>query len=369
MGNGASEPAPRFAAFISYARGDEAFARMLETALESFRPGDGRPTAAIFRDRVDFTGTEYYRALEEHLRDSAKLIVVCSPSARQSDYVGDEIRRFAKIRGTEAIVPVLLSGLPNQEADHRKAFPDALIEVMGGNPLGVEYRGFAPDRDRVAAGGRFEAEWYKLLANVHGGSAADMRERDRQHQVRALRRRLLLSSVGVLVLAAAFAGAITLWQRARAAEREALRQTERAEIAERLANEMSARSQTELAEAKRPAEPPPAAPVATRRVYFHIRDEQQRAGAARVQAALERQGIVVPGIQRLDVGPTQASELRYFREGEAAEAAGIVTALRELGVANVVTRKVDGYDAKVPRHQFELWLSAGALGGRASSGG
>ncbi len=370
---------PTFAAFISYAREDEAFARMLEAGIEAFRPEGAAAGARIFRDRSDFTGSEYAHALDGHLRESASLIVVCTPAARASSYVADEIRRFAAIRGGDRIFSVLLDGLPNEEADERKAFPQALIEVTGGNPLGAEYRGFRADRDHVN-GERFETEWYKLLANVHGTAAAELRDRDKRHQLRAVRRKLFVSVAGVLALLVVSIGALGLWQRA-------LRAEQRAEAAEARQREISEQSQTALAEAKResggdavpPPPPPPlqlpatgpqeenvpvAAPPA--RVYFHIRDAAQRGPAEAIEAAVEKlDGVVVPGIQQLAAGP-DGSELRVFRAAERDEGERIADVIRRQGVGDLTVRLISGYEQSttIRKRHFEVWFSPKGLRGR-----
>ena len=48
----------------------------------------------VFRDEGDLTGTDYFKAIDQYLHRSGKLIVICSPAARASDYVDDEIRRL-----------------------------------------------------------------------------------------------------------------------------------------------------------------------------------------------------------------------------------------------------------------------------------
>jgi len=63
------------------------------------------------------------------------MLVICSPNARASHFVSDEIRLFAEKRGDQNIIPVLLSGIPNNEAhqpehEEQKAFPQCLREVM-----------------------------------------------------------------------------------------------------------------------------------------------------------------------------------------------------------------------------------------------
>ncbi|MBS1214125.1 MAG: hypothetical protein H6R26_2742 [Proteobacteria bacterium] len=357
----------KYVAFVSYAREDEGFARLLETEIEAHLPPDGRSAAQVFRDRSDFTGSEYHRALENHLRNSETLVVLCSPHARRSEYVGDEIRRFANLRGSDRIFPVLVSGLPDNEADDLKAFPPALLEVMeGGIPLGAEYRGFGKTRDRPNSG-RYETEWYKLLGNLYGMSPAEIRARDKQRQVGALRRRYAASLLGVAVLIASLLGVASLWGRALQAE---------ARLAELLAKEQTygsvelidARGASEQASTGTTAKPPPppeavSAP-GTARVYFQIQSNSQTALANMLKKALEAQYLVPPyEIRR--TGPTGASELRYFKDGEKEEAERIAATLKKAGLTDVVAKKIPGFEDSTkirPRH-FELWLSPASKGG------
>lgn len=70
-------------AFISYSRKNRDFAARLEKALESYVPPKDLSVPQrhldICRDETDFTGVEYNHAVDTHLQDSAKLIVICSP--------------------------------------------------------------------------------------------------------------------------------------------------------------------------------------------------------------------------------------------------------------------------------------------------
>ena len=132
--------------FMSYSRKDKEFARKLEKALEEYKPPKDlkvpQRNLVVFRDEADFTGVEYHQSIEHHLKNSAKLIILCSPDSRKSPYVNDEVRRFAKLHNSaDNIIPVLVSGIPNNEAkpgqEEEKAFPEGLCEAMGaqGMPL------------------------------------------------------------------------------------------------------------------------------------------------------------------------------------------------------------------------------------------
>ena len=98
-------------AFISYSRKDKPFAVLLERTLRRYTPPSDLPVPKrrldIFRDEEDFTGTEYYQAVGRHLQGSRKLIVICSPNARASSFVNDEIQRFTQVHAAEDLIPVL----------------------------------------------------------------------------------------------------------------------------------------------------------------------------------------------------------------------------------------------------------------------
>ena len=129
--------------FISYSRGNFEVADKFERDLETFPlPRDirkrlGRRHLNIFRDISDLTGNRLETGLEQKLQQSRTLVVLCSPAARRSRYVGLEINKFAQLRGAEHIVPTLVAGGPNNDptvdaADW--AFPDALAHVLSSDP-------------------------------------------------------------------------------------------------------------------------------------------------------------------------------------------------------------------------------------------
>ena len=210
-------------AFISYSRRDSAFVQKLYGALSSYTPPSGLDLPArrlrVFLDKSDFTGVDYSAAVARHLERSAKLLVVCSPNARtHPKYINDEIRLFVSRRGAENVIPLLLAGIPNNEAvpgqEGELAFPDALCEALG-TPLAREFRGF-DDRTRHIDRGSFEESWYFLLADIYGKTRAEIERRDQVRRTRNQRR--LLAGAAVLVAVLATLTAVALVQRKAAVE-------------------------------------------------------------------------------------------------------------------------------------------------------
>ena len=143
-----------YSAFLSYSRKDEKIGAKIEKDIQRYRiPKKFRLDAnersfTIFRDVHDAELGEYNEVIEKALRASEYLIILCSPSSRNSDYVQDEIKNFVEFHGRDCVIPVLVGGRPNKEVkpgdeDQNQAFPDVLYDYFG-EPIAADYR---PDSD------------------------------------------------------------------------------------------------------------------------------------------------------------------------------------------------------------------------------
>ena len=154
MGSNISMPR-RYAAFISYAHADEIMAARLHKALETYPVprhlrAEGKATKPVFRDVAELTAAH---SLSEEIRDAVKasrvLIVLCSPAAKASHWVNEEIRFFRALHGDAAILSAIIEGNPDT------AFPEALTEG-GREPLaaalGSDRAGFKLGVTQLAAG-------------------------------------------------------------------------------------------------------------------------------------------------------------------------------------------------------------------------
>ena len=218
-------------AFISYSRRNLAAADQIERDLQKFaltrdiRNRLGRRHLNIFRDINDLTGNRLAPALEENLRQSRTLVVLCSPAARASTYVGMEIARFAELRDADHIVPVLVAGVPNNDPGTDPAewaFPDALNDALGGLPLAPDLRqdgAIKRPKGRLTEG----SPWTQLVAGIVGVRPDDLTERI----AKAERRRLLtLSGVLAVILAVVSTMAVFAWiQRNNAVEQSLIATT------------------------------------------------------------------------------------------------------------------------------------------------
>lgn len=193
-------PVYRHDGFICYSRKTKEFATRLEKAIENYKPPGNLKLPQrhldIFRDENDFVAGEYHENRDKHLEESAKLIVICSPAARKSKYVNDEIRQFARTKNIKDIIPILYEGIPNNEAldgdEEKKAFPEALCEVMK-MPLAINYLGFDVKKDKPNKG-IFTDAWFMLLANIYDFSRAEIEQREKRRRIR--NRRIIYSILG-----------------------------------------------------------------------------------------------------------------------------------------------------------------------------
>jgi hypothetical protein len=193
--------------FISYSRKDKIFAQPLYAALGAYRPPKSLPVPQRylkpFLDVSDAYGPDYEQAISDRLKQAAKLVVICSPNARGSRFVDGEIKTFLNDASRNEIVPLIIDGLPNNEAegplDPRNAFPEAL-SASGEMPLAIEYRGFDPRKHRVDRGA-YQSAWFTLLANIYGHSRADIEERELKRQARQRQiRNAILAAIGAMLL-------------------------------------------------------------------------------------------------------------------------------------------------------------------------
>ena len=119
----------KYRAFIAYSHHDEGWAKWLHNALETYRlPARlvGIKTAAgliprrlapIFRDRTELpSASDLSLKINEALRQSANLIVICSPHSATSHYVDEEISAFKCLGRANRIFCLIVGGEPHTSA-------------------------------------------------------------------------------------------------------------------------------------------------------------------------------------------------------------------------------------------------------------
>ena len=157
---------------------DEHTAKWLHRKLEAYRVPRGlvghqgrygavrRQLRKIFRDRDEFAaGGSLTSEIQDALRNSDSLIVLCSPRAAASRYVALEIEFFKSLGRTDRIIPVILEGEPAQSYPPPLAGND---EILGAD--------FRPERDGRDNG------LLRVLAGLHGVGYDELVQRERVAQ-------------------------------------------------------------------------------------------------------------------------------------------------------------------------------------------
>ena len=116
----------KYWAFISYSHTDREWGDWLHKVLETYRvprrligreSRDGTIPARlfpIFRDREELpVSADLSSNINEALRESRYLIVVCSPRAAASRWVGEEIKTFKRLGREDRILALIVDGEPN----------------------------------------------------------------------------------------------------------------------------------------------------------------------------------------------------------------------------------------------------------------
>jgi hypothetical protein len=186
-----------------YSQVDRKVSERLHRSLESYRvprallkksPGHAhisRRLKKIFRDRDEVrVGSNLNESLTEALRRSRFLIVICSPRARQSQWINQEIAIFRRLGRGEQILPLLIEGEPAE------AIPDELFklppetrasarsygtpEAWLAQPLAADIRASSVSKSLRL----LRHEKLRLLATMLGCEYDELRQREHERFVR-----------------------------------------------------------------------------------------------------------------------------------------------------------------------------------------
>lgn len=184
-----------YRAFISYSHADARQAKRLHARLESYRlprslghvGSAHKPDARlgpIFRDRDDLAAAQDLSdAVKRALHGSDVLVVICSPNARASRWVGREITLFRELHPDGQILAAIIDGEPHE------AIPDELLAM--GEPAAADLRK-GSDGQRLG--------FLKIVAGIAGVPLDALAQRDAQRKLRRVMAVTLVSLVAVIAM-------------------------------------------------------------------------------------------------------------------------------------------------------------------------
>ena len=136
-----------FFAFISYSSKDTAWGKKLQKKLEHYRmPATlchergwkRKPMDPVFFAPTDIQPGGLTEEIQERLRTSQHLIVICSPNSAQSEWVGKEIAFFHSLGRTKNIHFFIVEGTPHGSSKETQCINPivkelGLPEILGAN--------------------------------------------------------------------------------------------------------------------------------------------------------------------------------------------------------------------------------------------
>ena len=197
----------QFFAFISYNSHDTAWGKRLQKKLEGYRmPAtlcsehcwERKPIKPVFFAPTDIQPGGLTEELQERLKASRNLIVICSPRSAQSEWVGKEIAFFHSLGRTKDIHFFIIDGIPHSGNPATECFNPVvdtlgLPEILGANIHEKIYRWPWLNRERA---------YVQLITKLLGVEFDSIWQRHK----RLLRQKIAAWTMGIVLVLAALVG-------------------------------------------------------------------------------------------------------------------------------------------------------------------
>lgn len=197
----------KYFAFISYNSNDISWGKRLQRKLEGYRmPAtlcsehgwERKPIKPVFFAPTDIQPGGLTAELQESLKASRNLIVICSPHSAKSEWVGKEIAFFHSLGRTKDIHFFIVDGIPHSGNPDTECFNPVvdtlgLPEILGANIHEKIYRFPWLNRERA---------YVQLITKLLGVEFDSIWQRHK----RLLRQKIAAWTVGIIVVLAALVG-------------------------------------------------------------------------------------------------------------------------------------------------------------------
>ena len=199
----------KYFAFISYSSKDTEWGRRLQNKLERYKmPStmcsehgwDRVPIKPVFFAPTDIQPGGLSEELQNRLKASRHLIVICSPASAQSEWVGREIEYFHQLGRTQNIHFFIVEGQPHSGNPETECFNPVveklgLPEILGANVHEKNYRLAWLNKERA---------YVQLISKLLGVEFDVIWQRHK----RRLANRIIAWTLGILLVLAALG---TVW--------------------------------------------------------------------------------------------------------------------------------------------------------------
>lgn len=237
----------RYDAFVSYSHSaDGELAPALQAGLQRFaRSWRQRRALEVFRDQTGLAvDPDLWGSICTAMDGSQWFVLLCSPDAARSEWVGKEIERWVATQGPDRLLPVVTEGTfvwdpvaGDIDLARSSAAHPALAGVFRAEPRHIDMSWARSETDLTLRNARFRDQVAEIAAPMHGTTKDELEGEDvrRQRNVR----RLVRGAVAVLVvltLAASASAAVAVRNGREAARQRDEARAQRAE-AERQARE------------------------------------------------------------------------------------------------------------------------------------
>ena len=197
----------KYYAFISYNSKDTEWGKKVQKKLEHYRmPAtlcsehgwERTPIKPVFFAPTDIQPGGLTEELQERLKASRNLIVICSPNSAQSQWVGKEIEFFHQLGRTKQIHFFIVEGIPHSGNPDTECFNPivntlGLPEILGANIHEKIYRWPWLNKERA---------YVQLISKLLGVEFDAIWQRHR----RLLVRKAIAWTLGLIVVVAALIG-------------------------------------------------------------------------------------------------------------------------------------------------------------------
>ena len=270
-GGAPARQSSRYQAFISYSHAaDGRLAPALQNALQGFAcPWYRSRAIRVFRDQTSLSATPaLWTSIVSALDDSEFFILLASPDAARSEWVGREVAHWRQNRSPEQMLLVVTEGQVGWDDaasdfawDQTDAVPRALAGAFSSEPLYVDMRWATDDMHLSRKNPRFMDVVADLAAPLHHKPKDDMVGDGIRQQRRNARWAWSAATVLAILTIVAIVGALVAVQQRNEARTQRAQALSRQLAAQAVANTnarpdlalllaLEARHQTETADAE-----------------------------------------------------------------------------------------------------------------------